>query len=70
MFLELAPKEGDVPHFSLPMISQARLWNCTELLEVFSPWARNVFYLCEMPAACVLFLLGLVLADFMSPELV
>lgn len=63
-------KEGDVPHFSLPMISQARLWNCTELLEVCSPWARNVFYLCEMPAAGVLFLLGLVLADFMSPELV
>lgn len=31
---------------------------------------KYIFYLCEMPAAGVLFLLGLVLAAFMSPELV
>lgn len=39
--LELTPKEGDVPCFSL--VSQPELQDCTELHQVCRPWIRNMW---------------------------
>lgn len=40
MFLELDPKEGNLHCFSSPTISQAKLDDCTKLLEVCRPWVK------------------------------
>lgn len=39
--LELTPKEGDVPFFSL--VSQPKLQDCTELHQVCRPWIRDMW---------------------------
>lgn len=71
MFLELAPKEGDLHCFSLPTASQAKLDDCTKLLEVGRPWVRDTWlYLCDTPATEVLFLPGPAMIDIISPEMV